>query len=110
VTDEAGTEVASIRRSPDGSVFLPFDPDELVSSYLTEAYVEVASGGIGVAAKSAARRIYYTARPLLPRGVQLALRRRFLRVQERATFPRWPGETALHELQRLFLELVDEVA
>ncbi|TMJ94025.1 MAG: hypothetical protein E6G67_10695 [Actinobacteria bacterium] len=110
IVDESGAEVAWIRRADDGSIFLPFDPDELVRSFWSEAYLKVASGGFGRAAKTAARRSYYAVRPLIPRGVQLALRRRFRRVQEQAVFPRWPVETALHDLCRLLLGFVDEIA
>ena len=41
---------------------------------------------------------YYTVRPVLPRPLQIALRRLFTRVQRQAAFPRWPVETALHDL------------
>ena len=40
---------------------------------------------------------------LLPRRVQIELRRAFSRVQARATYPRWPVEPALHDLSELIL-------
>jgi peptidoglycan/xylan/chitin deacetylase (PgdA/CDA1 family) len=42
--------------------------------------------------------------------VQLALRRRFLRVQERTAFPGWPQETALHDLEAHVLGLAERAA
>ena len=37
-------------------------------------------------------------RPVMPRPLQIALRRRYAGVQRRSDFPRWPAETALHDL------------
>jgi peptidoglycan/xylan/chitin deacetylase (PgdA/CDA1 family) len=109
VTDGGGHEVSRVLRASDGSIFLPFDPEAALDALLTERYVEVLAAGsrrlIG-----AARSTYYRVRPLLPRRFQLALRRRFTRVQERASFPSWPVETALHRLQAQLLGLVEEIA
>jgi len=43
----------------------------------------------------AAMRAYYAVKPLLPRGVQLAARRRYARLQARRAFPAWPIEPLL---------------
>lgn len=40
---------------------------------------------------------YYSVKPLLPRRLQLALRRAYARVQARRTFPAWPAEPVLIE-------------
>jgi peptidoglycan/xylan/chitin deacetylase (PgdA/CDA1 family) len=40
-------------------------------------------------------RPYYALKPLLPRAVQLAARRRYMRRQIRTTFPAWPFEDVL---------------
>jgi peptidoglycan/xylan/chitin deacetylase (PgdA/CDA1 family) len=40
---------------------------------------------------------YYAIKPMLPRGAQLALRRRYARRQAQRTFPRWPIEPVLIE-------------
>ena len=58
-----------------------------VDHYLRERY---ASQGI---ARFAAP--YYLIKPLLPRSVQLALRRRHARRRARSEFPRWPAEDVL---------------
>jgi peptidoglycan/xylan/chitin deacetylase (PgdA/CDA1 family) len=54
-------------------------------------------------AKRAAMRGYYTVRPAMPRSFQIWLRRRLSSVQGRVRFPRWPVETALHDLYDLLL-------
>ena len=38
---------------------------------------------------------YYALKPLLPRRLQLALRRRYARRQSQRQFPRWPAEDLL---------------
>jgi hypothetical protein len=40
---------------------------------------------------------YYTLKPLMPRGLQLALRRSYARRQAKAQFPSWPFESSLVE-------------
>ena len=90
----------------DGSILLGFDPDAAIEALLREAYVPNGRSG----RTAVARTLYYRARPLLPRTLQLTLRRRFTHIQERATFPHWPVETAVHDLYALLLGLVDEIA
>jgi hypothetical protein len=55
--------------------------------YLRERY---ASEGIARAARA-----YYLVKPLLPRSVQIAIRRRHARVRARREFPQWPIEDVL---------------
>ena len=93
-----GTAVTWLWRSSDGDLFLPFDPDEAIENLWSERYLTVASTGSRRNVKALARRVYYRARPLLPRRIQIAMRRAFSRIQARAEFPRWPAETALHDL------------
>jgi hypothetical protein len=57
-----------------------------------------------------AKHAYYALRPLMPRPVQIALRRRLAAVQQRSAFPRWPAEPALHDLYDLLFGLLAEVA
>jgi glycosyltransferase involved in cell wall biosynthesis/peptidoglycan/xylan/chitin deacetylase (PgdA/CDA1 family) len=47
--------------------------------------------------RSAAMRAYYALKPLLPRALQLALRRRYAPLQARREFPAWPVEPLLVE-------------
>ena len=43
--------------------------------------------------------LYYQFRPLIPRSVQLALRRRYARAQAKVSFPSWPIESILVDKQ-----------
>lgn len=110
IADAEGRTRSWIWRSDAGGAVLPFNPDEMVRICRTEAYRSATEGAVGGPARSAARRAYYLARPLVPRRAQIAMRRRFARVQARTAFPRWPLEPALHDLEELVLGLVADAA
>jgi hypothetical protein len=110
VEDAEGVAVASIWRDDRGNVFLPFDPDQVMRTLWSEGYQQVDGSSAGSRAKRLAMRAYYRVRPVLPRSVQIALRRAFSRVQARTRFPRWPAETGLHDLYDLLLDLLASVA
>lgn len=102
--------VGSIWRDAQGNVLLPFDPDEVLLNYWREDYVnQLARNGRGRGGR-AMLRLYYRVRTLLPRPVQIWLRRRYARVQARTPFPRWPVESALHDFIDLFLAILTDVA
>jgi len=107
VLDDAGEPVAHVWREAGGSVFLPFSPDAALLNLWSEAYQ---AGARSAGAKRLALMAYYRVRPFLPRPVQIALRRQFARVQARTAFPRWPVETAVHDLYELVLALLSEAA
>jgi hypothetical protein len=105
-----GDELGSIWRRADGSVFLPFDPDEVLLNYWSERYATI---GGGSRAGELRRRLmvgYYRLRPLLPRPLQIWLRRRFARVQARSRFPHWPVETCLHDFCDLMYSILASIA
>lgn len=110
VYDASGAQAGSVWRGSDGSVCLPFDPAEAVEAYLSERYLAIGARRAAQAVKRGVRRCYYLVRPALPRPVQIALRRRFSRVQARTAFPRWPIEPALDDLVALVLDAAAEVA
>lgn len=97
----------SLWRHDDGSILLPFDPSEAIEILWSERYLAALGGGRLTAL---ARWAYYRFRPLLPRRLQIGMRRRYTRVQARREFPRWPIEPALHDLLRQLYLLVVEVA
>jgi hypothetical protein len=99
-----GSRAGSIWHDDAGGAALPFEPAELITSLWSEAYA-----GPG-ARRGPALEAYYRLRPLLPRRLQLALRRAYSRRQARRTFPRWPVETALHDLYDMLLGLCARVA
>jgi peptidoglycan/xylan/chitin deacetylase (PgdA/CDA1 family) len=107
VHDERGERIASVWRSGDGDIFLPFDPDDAIRACWSEAYLATSSPARGT---RAARGAYYALRPLLPRAAQIRMRRAYSRVQARSEFPRWPVEPALHDLIDLLLGFAGEIA
>jgi len=58
--------------------------------YLFEEFVESSSSGL--------RRAYYVLKPFIPRFVQLAVRKRYTKIQEARTFPQWPIEPTVVEM------------
>jgi hypothetical protein len=110
VADREGAVVSAIRRDAEGNLLLPFDPAELITNCWSERYRRIGRSALSAAALRRAKQLYYRARPLLPRSVQLRLRRGFTGVQRRASFPRWPVEPALHDLQALLLGLLADMA
>lgn len=108
---DRGDRIGSVwEDSRSGSVLLPFDPDQAIALLWTEGYQKLMTSQAVPVIHELARRSYYRARPLLPRTVQLALRRGFRRVQARPRFPRWPTETALHDLYDLLFRLLASIA
>jgi peptidoglycan/xylan/chitin deacetylase (PgdA/CDA1 family) len=74
-------------------VEVPSSPAALADAahYLHELYLPSAS-------RSSVLSAYYALKPLIPRRVQLAMRRRYVRRQLRRTFPAWPTESVLLDL------------
>jgi hypothetical protein len=100
IRDAGGERVAAVRRREDGTLLLPFDPGDAMLSAWSETYAGEQPAG-QLRAKQLAMTGYYAVRPMLPRSLQLALRRSFSRLQARASFPRWPVESGLHDLYDL---------
>jgi hypothetical protein len=94
----------------DGSIALPFDPDELTHVFLSEAYQEIGGTPISVRLGRLGRHAYYRVRPALFSASRTWVRRAFARVQRRARFPGWPLETALHDLHDQLLVMLADVA
>jgi hypothetical protein len=107
--DARGVHVASVWRDDDGNVFLPFDMGEVMQNFWSEHYREVGRSRASAVARSALLRGYYLLKPVIPRRAQLALRRRFARVQEQSPFPRWPVEDSLHDLYSWLLALLADI-
>jgi len=105
-----GRRVAAIWRDTDGNVFLPFDPGEVMRLFWSEGYRDVRRSALAAASRAAALRGYYLARPALPRSVQLALRRRFTRLQAASPFPKWPIEDSLHDFYDWLFALIADLA
>lgn len=109
ISEAGGTRAGSIWRQPNGSIVLPFDPNEAIRSYWTEAYQRIGRSD-GSRLRRIAVRSYYRVRPFLPRWLQLAMRRAYAPLQTRTSFPRWPYEPALHDFVRTLYTLVSEIS
>lgn len=110
IFDSAGVPRAAVWRDSDGNVFLPFDPAEVMQQFWSESYQQVGHSPIALRGRAAAVRGYYLVRPVLPRRLQLRLRRAYTQVQERASFPDWPAEESLHDLYRWLFGLLAGLA
>jgi hypothetical protein len=102
--------VASVWRCDDGSLFLPFDPDEVRLSFLRESYHEALERQATRQWRRLAMHTYYSTRDAMPRALQIWLRRRYARVQARCQFPRWPVETALDDFLNTFVSMLGSIA
>lgn len=110
ISDQHGNEVGSARRRSDGSILLPFDPSELIHNVRSERYRSLGHASVARSAQRLATAAYYLARPLIARPLQIRLRRGFSRFQQGRKFPRWPVETALHDLYGWLFEIVGALA
>ncbi len=106
LTDECGQTVASVWRDGSGNVFLPFDPGQSMWYAWSEGYRNIRSSAATTKVRTAALRAYYMIRPFLPRPVQIWIRRMLAKAQGSPTFPRWPMETALHDLYAWLFDLL----
>jgi hypothetical protein len=110
ILDARGNPVSAIWRNDDGSVFLPFDPGEVMHFLWSEKYTTVGSRALQGMARGLMVRGYYVVRPLLPRRTQLAMRRQFASRQGPPSFPAWPIEHSLHDLYAWLFDTVTSVA
>jgi len=82
-----------------GSVALPFNPNEIIDNLRFERYADSANGQISYISdsKSLSRRIYYALRPLLPVRVRKHLQRMALQNWSKISFPAWPVDTTVED-------------
>ena len=109
VIDRAGRTVGSVWRDDAGAACLPFDPAEAMVAFWSEAYIGILDGR-HTPGPSRAVRLYYRIRPLVPRRIQISLRRAYAHRLDRAKFPSWPAEPAFHDLLRTLYLLAQDVA
>lgn len=109
IMDANGEFHSAVFRHPDGTVVLPFDPEETMGALRTEQYLQIVDGQ-GVASRRRLIETYYRLRPMIPRGAQIAARRLYARMRRGPAFPRWPVETALFDLLDAVHGLAAEVA
>jgi peptidoglycan/xylan/chitin deacetylase (PgdA/CDA1 family) len=95
---DSGTSLDAVK-TEDGAVFVPFDPDDAYSAYVTEAWRESRR----VRAFSDGQlQVYYRVKRLLPRAFWLGLRRTLIRLSGTPAFPAWPLESGVDRLLRFY--------
>lgn len=110
IRDPSGRPVAAVREDAAGNVFLPFDPGELMRFMWSERYTAIGRARVTRALRKTMVRSYYAVRPLLPRALQLRMRRRFAERQTPPEFPGWPIEHSLHAFYDWMFGVVGRVA
>lgn len=80
-----------------GTVYLPFDADEVVDNLRSELYPSLANNEESIA-HAAAAAMYYWVRPLLPVGVRKYLQRVRLMGWNQISFPQWPVDRSVNNL------------
>lgn len=110
IFDNGGQPRAAVWRDDNGSVFLPFDPGELMLQFWSEGYGRAGRSSLAAGSREVMLRGYYLVRPVLPRPLQLRVRRAYTRVQARSSFPGWPIEDSLHSFYSWLFGLLAEVA
>ena len=113
VLDESGAVIASVWRDRRGSTWLPFDPGAVMHCLWSEEYRALGRKARFLeAGRTLALRSYYGVRPLLPRSLQLRLRRALARHQQATppVFPAWPVEDGLHGMYAWLFDLVARLA
>ncbi|TDO48559.1 hypothetical protein EV643_107188 [Kribbella sp. VKM Ac-2527] len=110
ILDDRGNEVAAVWRDDDGNVFLPFDPAEVMTFLWSERYTTVGSAGAKRLLRKGMVQGYYAVRPLLPRPLQLRMRRTFAKHQNTPSFPAWPIEHCLHLFYEWLLDTATQLA
>jgi hypothetical protein len=110
ITSADNQPVAAVWRDDNGNVFLPFDPGEVMHYFWSEKYRGIGRSLVTTTLRAVLLQGYYLVRPLLPRALQLKLRRAFTRVQSKSSFPGWPLEDNLHNLYIWLFALVTDLA
>ena len=85
----------------DGTIYLPFDPSQLVANLCRELYV----GDWRHGSSSFVSRMYYLLRPALSIGVRKRLQKLYLRGWDKLSFPRWPVDCSQDNLQEQLMLL-----
>lgn len=81
------------------SFLFPFDVDRAVAELLIEGY-RVSDSRASMLQNL--HRLYYLLRPLIPRAIQMRMKRAYTGVQAKLEFPSWPIEEGLEGLRRVF--------
>jgi len=83
----------------DGVVALPFSLTEAYENFVLERWVP-SRGGRRLSERTLD--LYYRLKPLMPRSLQLAIRRRWTAFKGTPEFPRWPHDDSVERLVRFY--------
>jgi hypothetical protein len=83
-----------------------FDPTEAVDNLRWERYAKASGASPG----TLLRRLYYSARPLLPLPLRSRIQRLYLRGWDNISFPRWPLDDTVEQLLEASLLALMETA
>jgi hypothetical protein len=99
-------DVLKYVRSEEGTVRLPFDPNEVIQNLTYERYTrDPDESKRKLSFRKAIRKAYYFVRPVLPLAVRTPLQRFRLRNWHKTKFPRWPVDRTVDILVRKLLAL-----
>lgn len=87
-----------------GSVYLPFDLDEVVENFRLERYTEDCQ--YGSSKDGVVPRVYYALRPFLPVALRRHLQRLYLRNWSSIVFPNWPVDYTVDHILRRSMQLL----
>jgi hypothetical protein len=82
-----------------GTVYLPFNPAQVIANLGREAYVDEWRSG----PMSALTNLYYRFRPALPVNIRRHLQKLYLRNWNRLLFPQWPVDCSVDNLLELLM-------
>jgi glycosyltransferase involved in cell wall biosynthesis len=86
------------------SVYLPFDPCQVVDNLRCERYVSPLSQAKWLAPAGLVGRMYYGVRPILGVAVRRHLQRLYFRRAKKIPFPKWPVDRTVEEIfERLLI-------
>lgn len=99
-------DAADDMRIGNGQVALPFDPCEVARNLRLENYADMRGSG----SSTAAGRLYYLLRPLLPVPVRRHLQKFRLRNWSQLSFPRWPVDFSVDSLMEKLMLAVSRAS
>ena len=105
-----GATIAHLWTDDQGNLFLPFDPGEAMRWMWSERYTSLNGRRLQHLVRHLLVSVYYTIRPLLPRRLQLKLRRAHASRHKNPEFPGWPEEHSLHDLYDWLLDTLQQIA
>lgn len=85
-------------RIGESSVFLPFDPRQVLDNLRCERYVPKRSTARSLAPTGPVGRMYYRVRPILGVAVRRHFQRFYLRGAKHIPFPKWPVDRTVEEI------------